>query len=688
MRLGDYELIERIGEGGMGEVWRAENVHTRVAYAVKLLPVVATADPGFVKRFFDEGRLMAELEHPGIVRVHHVGHDESSGRYYLVMDLVRDAAGRSVSLHDALAAAPEGRLPETRVRELALQIAEALAFAHGKGVVHRDIKPANVMIDAAGHARLTDFGLAKALGGEFMRTQIHQSIHASMSDRSINSMRTRRPGGPGSIRTGGAADTEVGPSSGPDPIRPAAGAERSVNSMDTLERADGHGSSSESLIGTYDYMSPEARGELSGVEVGPRADVYSFGVMLYRMLTGRRPAGMAEPPSEFIPGLPTAWDFLVCGCLKYKPRERFKDGKRLLAAIRRGKGPASTTLCDQESIRRPLVVPRMFRFVVEAMVLAAFVWAAREYVWKPYEASMARWNKETAMVEPEQKSNAPITAGEESLHQPSRMAAVFSGVFKDTRKAVGTALAGHKSSIGLGQTAIRSGPTEGQDWISPETGMEFVWIPALKIWVGKYEATNGEYRKKVPDHDSEDYEGKSLNGDRQPVVQVNFDDAKAFAEWMTQRDRAVGALPAGCRYRLPSEQEWQIFAQCGVDRMYPWGNTMPPRSGNYSDSPAYDVRDGYRDGFPVSCPVEQSGKNEWGLYGVGGNVWEFAASDKLDESFGAWRGASWGTCGPADLQCSFRIGGGGLGRVSNLGFRLVLSHGGHSDESRQVLRAL
>ena len=79
MRIGDYNLVERIGAAGMGEVWCAENAHTRVACAVKLLPDDATDDCGFVARFFDEGRVMQTLDHPNIVRVHHVGHDASAG---------------------------------------------------------------------------------------------------------------------------------------------------------------------------------------------------------------------------------------------------------------------------------------------------------------------------------------------------------------------------------------------------------------------------------------------------------------------------------------------------------------------------------------------------------------------------------------------------------------------------------
>ena len=187
-RIGDYNLIERIGAGGMGEVWRAENVHTRVSCAVKLLPEDATADRNFVSRFFDEGRLMQTLEHPNIVRVHHVGHDERTGRYYLVEDLIeqKDAKGakKSHSLHDLLRKAGDHRLPEADVRRWALQVAEALAYAHGNGVIHRDIKPANVLIDDAGRvyaARNADIFAYDSDGSELWSYNVGTTVYSSLT---------------------------------------------------------------------------------------------------------------------------------------------------------------------------------------------------------------------------------------------------------------------------------------------------------------------------------------------------------------------------------------------------------------------------------------------------------------------------------------------------------------------------
>ena len=229
------------------------------------------------------------------------------------------------------------------------------------------------------------------------------------------------------------------------------------------------------------------------------------------------------------------------------------------------------------------------------------------------------------------------------------------------------------------EVAVAFGPVNGESWTSPTTGMEFVWIKALNMWVGKYEVTNGEYRKKESGHSSKEYKGHSLNGERQPVVYVNFDDAKAYAEWLTKRDRESGSLPAGYRYRVPSDDEFMTFVQCGDGREYPWGNNWPPRSGqagNYDDETTFDssrVDRGYRDGHLVACDVADSWGNPWGLYGVGGNVWECCAKSKSGSAFGAWRGASWNDLSQGILRCSFRSVSYGSIRVYYYGFRLVLS---------------
>jgi formylglycine-generating enzyme required for sulfatase activity len=205
-------------------------------------------------------------------------------------------------------------------------------------------------------------------------------------------------------------------------------------------------------------------------------------------------------------------------------------------------------------------------------------------------------------------------------------------------------------------------PTEGAAWTSPETGMEFVWIDALKLWVGKYEVTNSEYRKKETAHESKDYLGHSLNSERQPVVYVDFDDAKAYAAWLTKCDNMK---PSGMRYRIPSADEWLAFARCGDKREYPWGSSMPPKYGNYNK------RSGYDDGYVVSCPVEKSGRNEWGIYGVGGNVWEVCSMDVTGSEYAGSRGAAWNLYDADELRCYHRTENGGTYYV--YGFRLVLS---------------
>jgi formylglycine-generating enzyme required for sulfatase activity len=220
-------------------------------------------------------------------------------------------------------------------------------------------------------------------------------------------------------------------------------------------------------------------------------------------------------------------------------------------------------------------------------------------------------------------------------------------------------------------------PVAGNGWKIPGIDMEFIWIRALNCWVGKYEVTNGEYRKFKPEHDSRYYKGNSLNADRQPVVFVTFLDATAYAKWLTDRENSGGRIPDGYGYRLPTEKEWTTFCQCGDDREYPWGNEMPPKYGNYCGEETNGMTDkmisGYNDGFPVTCPVEKSGNNDWGLYGVGGNVWECTIKSSSDFYFDAWRGAAWYDFYPGALTSKSRLDYIAPYRAFNGGFRLVLT---------------
>ena len=208
--------------------------------------------------------------------------------------------------------------------------------------------------------------------------------------------------------------------------------------------------------------------------------------------------------------------------------------------------------------------------------------------------------------------------------------------------------------------------------------LEFVWIEALKLWMGKYEVSNGQYRRCDPRHSSRFREGFTLDASDQPVVSVTWDDARKYAAWLNKH--YAGSLPPGWKFRLPGENEWEYAARCGDRRTYPWGDAWPPAYGNFSDLAArrglsdWSGIRGYDDGYPVSCPVTASGANEWGICGMAGNAWEWC-DDWYDSSkkYKVRRGGGW----DFDKQDSLRVDYRGFdrpgARYDTIGFRLVVS---------------
>jgi|SRR5579871_1148488 len=269
-RLGKYEILDKLGEGGMGEVWRArdESLHRNVA--VKILPGDLSRDPSRRARFEQEARSLGALNHPNIVAVYEIGQEQ--GTAYLVSELIEGDSLRTIL--DC------GRLASRKVIEMAVQIAEAMAAAHAVGIVHRDLKPENIMVTHAGLVKVLDFGLAK------------QTVTAAGA---TSAMTVTQPG---------------------------------------------------TVMGTAGYMSPE---QVRSEPTDHRSDVFSFGAVLYEMITGKRAfvAGTSavetmnailhqDPPAieSDLAGVPPALATVVRRCLEKRPDQRFQSAADLAFALR------------------------------------------------------------------------------------------------------------------------------------------------------------------------------------------------------------------------------------------------------------------------------------------------------------------------------------------------------------------
>nr|MBP9826685.1 serine/threonine protein kinase [Thermoanaerobaculia bacterium] len=222
-RLGPYEITAKLGEGGMGEVYRATDTKLKREVAIKVLPQEFTADKERLARFEREAQLLAQLHHPNIASI--FGLEESDGVRALVMELVPGP-----TLADRL---ESGAFSITESLSTALQIAQALEEAHEKGIVHRDLKPQNIKAPSEGVAKVLDFGLAKAMEA-----------------------------------TPGAAS--------------AADLARSPTLMNSPTLTAVHGTQLGMILGTAAYMAPE---QAKGKTVDKRADIWAFGVVLFEMLT-------------------------------------------------------------------------------------------------------------------------------------------------------------------------------------------------------------------------------------------------------------------------------------------------------------------------------------------------------------------------------------------------------------------
>ena len=263
--ISHYQVIEKLGAGGMGEIYKAQDARLNRMVAIKVLTNASAGDSERRRRFIQEAQAASALNHPNIITIYDIASDGESE--YMVMEYV---AGKTLA--DLI---PPGGVGVSKTLQYSVQMADALKAAHAAGIIHRDLKPGNVMVTDSGLVKILDFGLAKV------------SVTTALTEET---------------QTMGAAPMTV------------AG----------------------SILGTVAYMSPE---QAQGKTVDPRSDIFSFGVVMYEMLTGSKAFSGdsaistltailrddVKPVTDLVPDAPPELVEIISLALRKDPKDRWQS---------------------------------------------------------------------------------------------------------------------------------------------------------------------------------------------------------------------------------------------------------------------------------------------------------------------------------------------------------------------------
>jgi eukaryotic-like serine/threonine-protein kinase len=298
-RVSHYRVLNVLGGGGMGLVYRGEDLKLNRPVALKFLPEEVTQDAAMLRRFEREARMASALNHPNICTIYAV--EEHEGQPFIAMELLEGQTLRELIANSIDPARGERRpLPLEKLLDISIQIAEGLDAAHGKGIVHRDIKPANIFVLPTGRVKILDFGLAK----------ITETLTETLPE----------------------AQSEIGAHG--SPVSDLRGA-----SIDLTLSHTGI------TMGTAGYMSPE---QVRGEKLDARTDLFSFGLILFEMATGQRAfsgetAAVVQdailqqtlpPVQELNPDLPDSLERVIGKVLEKDREQRYADVAEMLAALR------------------------------------------------------------------------------------------------------------------------------------------------------------------------------------------------------------------------------------------------------------------------------------------------------------------------------------------------------------------
>jgi eukaryotic-like serine/threonine-protein kinase len=578
--IGRYRVLEQVGAGGMGTVYRAFDPELRREVAVKV-PRLNGPEPAPAttrERFLREARAAAAVRHPHVCPIHDVG--EHDGVPFVVLAFVPGLSlARWLKDHH--------RFEDVRAAvTLAVQVAEGLAAVHAHGITHRDLKPGNILLDEAGRALLTDFGLARP------------------SD-----------------------DSE--PLTGPGAV-----------------------------LGTPAYMAPEQAAPATG-PTGPRTDLYSLGVVLYQLLTGRLPyegpppsllaqllEGPPTPPSRHRPDLDPALEGICLKAMARQAQDRYASAQELAEALRQwlagsGSGsaaaptPGRPTEMVVESglpdgstvkvkVRHDGLAPKQVQISVQEerararrkrqrWVVSVTVSLAVLVV---IVAPSFQWLAGIRFVGPEQATVAPT-----GLQSAPRAEAAP----RELVNVLGMCLVRIKAgTFVMGSPPDENGRDNDED-AHPATIPRPFYLAVCEVTQAEYEQLMGDNPSWFSAHGGGRDLVKGQDTRRFPVENVTWQDAVAFCGRLSQRE-------PGRRYRLPTEAEWEYACRAGTATAFNTGPLLRPDQANFLAAQPAKTSPPPRPG-----PVGQDPPNAWGLFAMHGNVREWCA-DVYDEN--AYQGSS------------------------------------------------